>query len=105
MKDGKNDDPNNVNSPFHAIYEEIKKEKEALNPFKGKKVRETKFTKIAKSILGGSLKAVKNEVILSWKTINRQYKDQYLGYYLLHFATQEGYTSMIDIIFDPKAHR
>ena len=47
----------------HKIYDQYKKEKDDQNPMKGKKIRETKFTKIAKNVLGGSYKQLKTEVI------------------------------------------
>ncbi len=72
------------------LLELIKEEKDELNPLKGKKVRETKFTKIAKAVLAGNMKVLKNEVIVNFATINRKYKDQYLGNCLIHFVCQEG---------------
>ena len=45
------------------IFEQYKKEKDDQNPMKGKKLRETKFTKIARNVLAGSFKQLKTEVI------------------------------------------
>ena len=45
------------------VYEQYKKEKDDQNPMKGKKLRETKFTKIARNVLAGSFKQLKTEVI------------------------------------------
>ena len=45
------------------IFEQYTKEKDDQNPMKGKKLRETKFTKIARNVLAGSFKQLKTEVI------------------------------------------
>ena len=45
------------------IYEQYKREKDDQNPMKGKKLRDTKFTGIAKNVLAGSYKQLKTEVI------------------------------------------
>lgn len=86
------------------LFDLYKKEKDDQNPMKGKKIRDTKFTKIARNVLAGSYKQLKTEVITSWKTINRKYKDQFLGYSLIHFVCQEGYLPMLEFMLNPESH-
>lgn len=89
---------------IRELYTACKNEKIASNPFSGRKVKDTKFTKIVKSVLGGNFRELKNQVVLSWKTINRKYKDQFLGYHLIHFVCQEGYAPMLAFMLNPGNH-
>jgi hypothetical protein len=86
------------------LYNACKTEKVAANPFAGKKVKDTKFTKIVRAVLGGNFRELKNQVVMSWKTINRKYKDQFLGNHLIHFVCQEGYSTMLTFMLDPTNH-
>lgn len=60
-----------------------------------KKVKPTKFTQMAESLLGGNMRELKNQVIVTFQYINRKYKD-FGGNSAIHFACQVIYIYFLD---------
>jgi hypothetical protein len=59
------------------------------------------FSKIADNVLGGSMKELRNQVVVYFKTINRRYPDNHYGNTLLHMVCQEGYLQMLQFMVNP----
>eukprot|EP00602_Paraphysomonas_sp_CaronLab_P013140 CAMPEP_0185041476 /NCGR_PEP_ID=MMETSP1103-20130426/40809_1 /TAXON_ID=36769 /ORGANISM="Paraphysomonas bandaiensis, Strain Caron Lab Isolate" /LENGTH=440 /DNA_ID=CAMNT_0027581213 /DNA_START=38 /DNA_END=1357 /DNA_ORIENTATION=- len=89
---------------FSGLIDAIRTEKDALMQNVTKNARDEKLSKIAGSVAQGSMRELRNQVISSFKTITRKYKDRWGGNTLLHIACQEGYSAMIAFILDPKNH-
>jgi len=86
------------------LVAEIQAEKDTQNPVFGKNMREDKWTKAATAICLGSYKELRTQVVLHFSQINRKYKDQWVGYSIIHFVCQEGYDRMLEFMLDPKSH-
>jgi hypothetical protein len=86
------------------LLNEIREEKDKQNPARKKNLREDKWAKAAKAVLMGSYKELRTQVVLHFSSINRKYKDNWVGYSLIHFVCQEGYDRMLEFMLDPKSH-
>lgn len=62
------------------------------------------FAKIAEAVVCGNMRELRNQVIINFKTINRQYKEPYHDNTILHFVCQEGYEEMLSFMVDPNTH-
>jgi len=89
---------------YQPLIEEIQANKNSQNPSYGKHKKADKWTKIAEDILRGSFRELRNQVVLHFGLVNKNYKDEFLGNTLLHFVAQEGYAKMMEFILDPKSH-
>jgi ankyrin repeat protein len=69
-----------------------------------KKLRINKATKIADAIVQGDLRVLRNEVIVNFSTINKQYNDMHRDYTLLHITAEMGYYTMLEFIINPRNH-
>eukprot|EP01038_Epipyxis_sp_PR26KG_P015116 gene15116-20337_t len=85
---------------YTPLIEAVKADK-LKNGGKATVAKVSKFGKIAEAILQGNMKELRNQVVVYFQSINRNYKDQYVGNTLLHFACQEGYYAMLTFMANP----
>lgn len=85
---------------FQSLVDDVKK---AMPPA-GKRLRITKLSKVADTIIQGNYHALKNEVVVNYKTINKSFPDRHLNYTILHFCCQMGYYYMLQFLMNPTNH-
>ena len=86
-------------------YEElVEAVKNDISGGKKVKVRHSKFSRMADSILEGNMKECRNQTVVHFATINRAYKDHHNNNTLVHFVCQEGYYQMLTFMEDPHNH-
>ena len=86
---------------YTNLVEDIKRDK-ARN--KKESVRNSKFSRVADKVLNGSFKELREQTVVHFRYINRQYKDHHMERTLMHFACQEGYFQMLTFMEDPHNH-
>jgi serine/threonine-protein phosphatase 6 regulatory ankyrin repeat subunit A len=71
---------------------------------KYKNAKPTKLSKIATNILLGSFPELRRQCCVHYKSINRQFQDQFELSQILHFCATEGFYEMIEFVMDPSNH-
>lgn len=62
------------------------------------------YNTIAERVAQGSMRQLRDQVIMDFKHINRRYRDKFDNGTLLHIICQEGFYDMAEFLLDEKNH-